>query len=124
MAHKDGGAPLSPEDIPPPNADFEVINEFGHSFDGYEHAERRWPDQHPVEACCQLDERVKAALAGDDASEFDLDDLRAALFVEMRQARLDSQFTDVPSEEGLAYYHRLIECIRGRVERPTAAGVN
>lgn len=117
MKHDPGRPVLRPGDVPPPEADFDATNEFGHTFDGYDYAESQWPDRDAVSACCELGERVRAALTpgADDPTEFTLDDLRAALFIEMRKARLASQWVDFPDEAALAYYSRLIECIRQKL---------
>ncbi len=106
---------LRPQDLPPPDADWRTIMKFALTFDGYGHVLSRWPSGLATEACGELAEGVRAALArSDDPTEYSLDDLRAALFWEHRVLHWRGP-DEIPSAETVDYCRRLIECIRGRL---------
>lgn len=84
---------LSEADIPPPNADLDLIFRFALKYDGYERC-----GSH--KACAEI---ANAQLGGS------LHNLRTCLFFEQRRAH---HVGEELNEEDMAYLHRVIEEIR------------
>ncbi len=87
---------LSIGHLPPPSADWEVIQEFALTFNGYE----AWGSFE------------KAAEVANNRLGSTLTELRTCLFFEQRRWR---HFGDEPNDEAMAYIHELIEKIRLKV---------
>jgi hypothetical protein len=83
-------------DIPPPQADWDVIGAFALTFDGYRH----WGS---FEACAEV------ANAKRDGS---LTELRTCLFFEQLRWR---HFGDEPDAGAMTYIRGIVESIRARV---------
>jgi hypothetical protein len=124
IAKKPRADGFSLEDLPPPYADWPTIREFALSFDGYRHALAGRPGKCATEACGELAERVRAALArpGKGPYEPSLEDLRAALFWEHRGVW--SSWDEMPALETLDRCLSLLDRMRERLsgdeeDRPT-----
>ena len=82
---------LRPEDLPPPNADWDTIQTFALTFRG------------DIHECGKIANRRDAKT---------LTELRASLFFEQRQRR---HLGEVPTEADLVYIQSLVEKIRAHL---------
>jgi hypothetical protein len=89
---------LRPDDVPSPDADWDAIQAFALTFDGYSAS-------GSFEACAEIANRGEAAT---------LTELRTCLFFEQRRWR---HFGEEPDGDDLAGIRRLVELIRICVER-------
>jgi hypothetical protein len=83
-------------DIPGPRAEFTVLVQFARTFDGYEH----WGS---TELCGEIANKKQWET---------LTELRTCLFFEHRRWR---HFGEMPDKEGIQYWRKLVEMIRGKV---------
>jgi hypothetical protein len=82
--------------MPPPDADWNAIQQFALTFDGYKH----WGS---FERCAEI-ANARAART--------LTELRTCLFFEQRRWR---HFGDAPDDESMHYIRELLEAVRARV---------
>jgi hypothetical protein len=86
---------LRMEDVPTPDADWDRIAEFAHTFDGYAHFGERWGERYNA---------VRQRWSETGELPDDIDDLRACLFVEFRADRFtygDEVMLGEPDAEGV-----------------------
>lgn len=98
--------PISNEALPtvsfPERRDpFDVIVDFGFTFNGYEH--------YGMETCAELCNKALSAYYHHDELPDDLNLLRACVFFEARRWSLHQQ---EPDTKGLLYIHALIDKIK------------
>ena len=91
--HEIDNTELTISDIPEPNADWEDIEEFALTFDGYK-------------ACGSFEKCSEVAMKKEHGS---LTELRVCLFYQQRHFRFMGL---PPEEEDMPYFHSLIEQIR------------
>ena len=97
---------LRPEDLPEVNADWDTINPFALTFDGYTY----WGS---FERCAEMAERVQRRYIETGELPDDLVELRTTLFFAQRGARFrDSD----PSPEDMRLLWALIEAMRRQLQ--------
>lgn len=96
---------LRPEDLPEVNADWDTINPFALTFDGYTY----WGS---FERCAEVAERVQRRYIETGELPDDLVELRTTLFFVQRGARHSGYD---PAPEKMPFIWALIEAMRRRV---------
>jgi hypothetical protein len=87
--------------MPPPDADWDLIQRFALTFDGYKYC-------GSFDRCAEIANRRRHGGGGGES----LSELRSCLFFEQRRWR---HFGYAPDAEGMRYICGLLEEIRGRV---------
>ena len=100
---------LAEHDLPPPGADWEPINAFAHTFNGYAYSEKLH----------EIGNDASAAFEQSQALPESLSELRACLFYEARRWR---HYGYDPGETAMRYIHALVEAIRIHVRAQPAFG--
>ncbi len=99
---------LSDSDLPPPNANWEVISPFCITFNGYEY----WGT---LDRCAEVANRCEREWKEKKQLPTTLTELRTALFFFQRSWRFTAQGWYNPDEEMMSYVHALIEGMRVKV---------
>ena len=97
---------LTIDQLPPPEADWDVIGRFALTFNGYEY----WGGFGP---CGDVATNCREAFLTGDGLPESLSVLRTSLFFEQRRWR---HYGYEPDEAGMIYIHALVEAIRSKVQ--------
>jgi len=96
---------LTESDLPSPNADWSIINQFALSFNGYDH----WGS---FEKCAEIGNESAETFGKKKTLPKSLTDLRTSLFFEQRRWH---HFGEVPDKQTMIYIHALVEAIREKI---------
>jgi len=102
-------ANLTEHDLPPPSADWEQINAFAHTFNGYTYLDKLH----------EIGNAASVAIEHSQALPESLSELRACLFYEARRSR---HYGYDPGEATMQYIQALVEAIRAHVRTQHTVG--